>query len=85
MLSIRTQIGDTGCMPTDGQDNERAERGRELALLDTEVVGTEDGATLEELNVSLDGLQQLLRRIDQRKLERDDWALLRAVVDLEMK
>lgn len=85
MLSIRAQIGDTGCMPTDGQDNGRAERGRELALLDTEVVGTEDGATLEELNVSLDGLQQLLHRIDQRKIEQDDWALLRAVVDLEMK
>jgi hypothetical protein len=72
-------------MATDGRDNGKAERERELALSDAELVVREEGATLEELTDSLDRLQQLLQRVEQRQLEPDDWALLRAVVDLEMK
>jgi hypothetical protein len=52
----------------------------ELAAL----AGLKEGATLEQLQDTLDRLRQVLDRAQQRQLEADDWALVTAVIQAEM-
>lgn len=59
----------------------RDERIAELAREDAELVLKDDElATLEQLEATLDRLRLLRDRIERRQLERDDWALLRALI-----
>jgi hypothetical protein len=78
VLSIRTPLGDERCMPVDSRDDLLGEL--ELAAL----VGLKEGATLEQLQDTLDRLRQVLHRAKRRQLEPDDWALLTAVIQAEM-
>ena len=39
-----------------------------------------EGVTLADLDIPLDRLRQLYRRIQQRQLEPEDWELLRAML-----
>ena len=67
-LSIERQIGDERWVPVDDDDGRSGEVERELA--------GEFGCDDDEpagLDVPLDRLLQLRRRIDQRQLEPDDW------------
>jgi hypothetical protein len=66
-------------VPADWRDDGIAELERELAREDADLA-TKDSATPAQLEVTLDRLRQLRRRIDQRQLEHDDWVLLGALV-----
>jgi hypothetical protein len=59
----------------DGCDDRIGEVKRELAG----ELGR-DAAELAQIRLILDRLRQLRRRIGQRQLEPDDWALLRALI-----
>jgi hypothetical protein len=65
-------------MPVDSRDDQLGEL--ELAAL----AGLKEGATLEQLQDTLDRLRQVLDRAKRRQLEPDDWALLTAVIQAEM-
>jgi hypothetical protein len=52
---------------------------RQRARAEVEVVLPE-GVTLADLDIPLDRLRQLYRRIQQRQLEPEDWELLRAML-----
>jgi hypothetical protein len=85
-LSIRTQIGDERAVPTNSRDPRIAELELEFARDDADIAlaKKDDAATLEQLEARLDRLRQLRDRIDQRQLEPEDWALLRALIREEM-
>lgn len=60
-----------------------AERKRRLASQDS-VLGLTDDATLEEIEATVARLRELWHRVDQRQLEPDDWAFIRALLVREM-
>jgi hypothetical protein len=65
-------------MRLDSRDDQLGEL--ELAAL----AGLKEGATLEQLQDTLDRLRQVLHRAKQRQLEPNDWALLTALIQAEM-
>jgi len=65
-------------MPVDSRDDRVGEL--ELAA----AAGLKEGATREQLQDTLDRLREVLRRVDDRQLESDDWALLTALIRAEM-
>ena len=69
-------------MPADGRDDQVAELASELAREADELA---NGETLEQLEVTIDELRQLRQRVEQRQIEPDDWALLRTLVQEEMR
>ena len=66
-------------MPVDSRDDQLGEL--ELAAL----AGLKEGATREHLQNTLDRLRQVLHRAKQRQLEPDDWAIVSALLQAEMK
>ena len=71
-------------MPVDWRDDRVGELERELVGEDAALAGLQEGATLEQLEVTLDRLRQLRDRAKQRQLEPEDWALLSALLQAEM-
>lgn len=65
-------------MPTDVRDDQAEEIERELG---GELECDDERAVLD---VPLDRLLELRRRIDEGQLEPDDWALLRVLIQLEI-
>jgi hypothetical protein len=63
----------------DGRDDRSGEVGRELG---SELEG--DEAELAQIRATLERLRQLRRRIDEGRLEPDDRALLRALIQQEI-
>jgi hypothetical protein len=66
-------------MPVDSRDDQLGEL--KLAAL----AGLKEDATLEQLQDWLDRLRQVLQRAKQRQLEPDDWAILSAVLQEEVR
>ena len=66
-------------MPVDSRDDQLG--GLELAAL----AGLKEDATPEQLQDTLDRLRQVLHRAKQRRLEPDDWAIVSALLQAEMK
>ena len=66
-------------MPVDSRDDQLGEL--ELAAL----AGLKEDATPEQLQDTLDRLRQVLHRAKQRQLEPDDWAIVSALLQAEMK
>lgn len=56
------------------RDNRIAELEQELVGEDAALAGLKEGATLEQLQETLDRLRHLRGRVEQRQLESDDWA-----------
>jgi hypothetical protein len=77
-LSIGTRIGDERSMP-----DSRNDRLGELEL--AALAGLKEDATLEQLQDWLDRLRQVLQRAKQRHLEPEDWTVLSAVLQEEMR
>ena len=71
-------------MPVDWRDDRVGELEGELVGEDAALAGLKEGATLEQLEVTLDRLRQLRDRAEQRQLEPEDWALLSALLGAEM-
>jgi len=84
-LSIRGQIGDERFMPADSDDDRSGELEQQGVGEDAAVAGLKEGATLEQLEVALNRLRQVRDRAIQRQLEPEDWALLSAVIEEEMR
>jgi len=72
------QIGDERWVAVDERDDRIGEVERELGS----ELGRDD-AELAQMQATLDRLRELRRRIGQRQLESDDWALLRALIQEE--
>ena len=66
-------------MPVDSRDDQLGEL--ELAAL----AGLKEDATPEQLQDTLDRLRQVLHRAKQQQLEPDDWAIVSALLQAEMK
>lgn len=71
-------------MPVDGRGDRGGELEREFVGDDAALAGMKEGATLEQVQVTVRRLRELCGRIDQRQLEPDDWALVKAVILEEM-
>jgi len=72
-------------MPVDRRDDQVGELERELVREDDALAGLKEDATLEQFEATLNRLRQVRERAKQRQLEPDDWALLRAVIEEEMR
>lgn len=66
-------------MPRNWRKHRIAELERQFAREEIGLALTDD-ATPEQLKATLDRLRQLHERVEQQRLEPDDWALLRAVI-----
>jgi hypothetical protein len=72
-------------MPVDGRDDRFGKLERELVDEDAALAGLKEEATLEQLEATLNRLRQVLQRAKQRQLEPDDWAILSAVLQEEVR
>ena len=72
-------------MPVDRRDDQFGKLERELVHEDAALAGLEEGATLEQIEATRNMLRQVCERAKQRQLEPDDWALLRAVLQGELR
>jgi hypothetical protein len=72
-------------MPADRRDDRFGKLERELVYEDAALAGLKEDATLEQLQDWLDRLQQVLQRAKRRQLEPDDWTLLSAVLQEEVR
>ena len=66
-------------MPRNWRQHRIAELERQFAREEAGLALTDD-ATPEQLKAALDRLRQLGHRVEQRQLEPDDWALIRALI-----
>ena len=72
-------------MPEDSRDDRDGELEQELVREDDALAGLREDAPQEQFEATLNRLRQVRDRAMRRQLEPDDWAILRAVIEEEMR
>jgi hypothetical protein len=72
-------------MSVDRRDDRVGELEQELVREDDPLAGLKDEATPEQFEATLNRLRQVRDRAKRRQLEADDWAIVTAVIQAEMK